>query len=78
MKLEQDIVSLSSKIESEIQSSKGRSLVERFKFQLDAFIGENRNTRAVKKQLEMQVEAQTRNLEYLEEKLAAALTEREE
>lgn len=45
---------------------------------VDAFLSESRNARAVKKQLEMQVEAQTRNLTYLEDKLAASLTEREE
>ena len=72
------MLSISSKIESELQSNKSRNLVERFKMQLDAFLVENRNVRAVKRQLEMQVEAQTRNLAYLEEKLAANLTEREE
>lgn len=75
---ELDIVSISSKIESELQSNNAQSLVDRFKFQLDSFLSENRAVRAVKRQLEMQLEAQTRNLTYLEEQLAENLTEREE
>jgi len=54
---ELDIVSISSKIESELQSNNAQSLVDRFKFQLDSFLSENRSVRAVKRQLEMQLEA---------------------
>ncbi len=77
-KRELDIISISSKIESEIQSNKGQNLFERFKIQLDSFLSENRKVKSSNKQLEMQLEAQTRNLAYLEDRLAANLTDHEE
>lgn len=42
------------------------------------FLAENRKVKASNKQLEMQFEAQTRNLAYLEDRLAANLTDHEE
>ena len=50
---ELDIISISSKIESELQSNKAHNLFERFKTQLDSFISENREFKTKNKQLEM-------------------------
>jgi hypothetical protein len=52
--------------------------MEKFKTELSAMLKENREFKTLNQQLEMKLEAQTRNLNYLEEKLAEALTEREE
>lgn len=52
--------------------------MEKFKTELSAMLKENREFKSSNQQLEMKLEAQTRNLNYLEEKLAEALTEREE
>ncbi len=77
-KRDYEIMSLSSRLEQELSSHKALNILDLLKNEISSLIQEKTKLNIKNQQMDMKYEAQSRNLAYLEEKLAAALTEREE
>ena len=71
-------MSLSARLEQELNSNKAVTLLDKLKNEISQVMLENSKLAIQFNQADMKLEAQTRNLTYLEDKLASALTEREE
>jgi hypothetical protein len=71
-------LSLSARLEQELNSNKAVTLLDKLKNEISQVMLENSKLAIQFNQADMKLEAQTRNLTYLEDKLASALTEREE
>jgi hypothetical protein len=69
---------LSARLEQELNSNKAVTLLDKLKNEISQVMLENSKLAIQFNQADMKLEAQTRNLTYLEDKLASALTEREE